>query len=74
MAPYRRRMVNAARARDDIGRLVRRGLPVPEFAQAVGAVIRRAVPAEGTCLMTLDPATLGNSAPTIPPPGETSND
>ena len=53
-------MVNAAyaRARDDIGRLVRRGLPVPEFAQAVGSALLRAVPAEGTCLMTLDPATL----------------
>src|SRR5689334_19069860 len=36
MAPYRRRMVNAARVRDDIVRLVHRGLPVPEFAQAVG--------------------------------------
>jgi DNA-binding CsgD family transcriptional regulator len=60
MAPYRRRMVNAAyaRVRDDIGRLVRRGLPVPEFAQAVGSALLRAVPAEGTCLMTLDPATM----------------
>ena len=60
MAPYRRRMVNAAyaRVRDDIGRLVRRGLPVPEFARAVGSALPRAVPAEGTCLMTLDPATM----------------
>jgi hypothetical protein len=64
MAPYRRRMVNAAyaRVRDDIGRLVRRGLPVPEFARAVGSALLRAVPAEGTCLMTLDPATM------LPPP------
>ena len=46
MAPYRRRMVNAARVRDDIVRLAHRGLPVPEFAQAVGGAILRAVPAE----------------------------
>src|SRR6185437_12243761 len=58
MAPYRRRMVDAARVRDDIVRLVHRGLPVPEFAQAVGSALLRAVPAEGTCLMTLDPATM----------------
>ena len=53
-------MVNAAyaRVRDDIVRLVHRGLPVPEFAQAVGSALLRAVPAEGTCLMTLDPATM----------------
>jgi DNA-binding CsgD family transcriptional regulator len=47
-----------ARTRDDIVRLVNRGLPVPEFARAVDRAVRRAVPAEGTCLLTLDPATL----------------
>jgi DNA-binding CsgD family transcriptional regulator/GAF domain-containing protein len=47
-----------ARTRDDIVRLVHRGLPVPEFARAVGSALRRAVPAEGTCLLTLDPATM----------------
>jgi DNA-binding CsgD family transcriptional regulator/GAF domain-containing protein len=46
------------RTRDDIVRLVHRGLPVAEFAQAVGSAVLRAVPAEGTCLMTLDPATM----------------
>lgn len=53
-------MVNAAyaRVRDDIARLVHRGLPVPELARAVGDTLTRAVPAEGTCLMTLDPATM----------------
>ena len=51
-------MVDAARVRDDIVRLVHRGLPVPEFAQAVGSAILRAVPAEGTCLYILDPVTL----------------
>ncbi|WP_328990520.1 helix-turn-helix transcriptional regulator [Kribbella sp. NBC_01245] len=55
-------MVNAvaaqARVRDDIVRLVHRGLPVPEFSRAVGEALARAVPAEGSCLMTVDPATL----------------
>ena len=46
-----------ARVRDDIVRLVHRGLPVPEFSRAVGSALLRAVAAEGTCLMTLDPAT-----------------
>jgi len=47
-----------ARVRDDIVRLVHRGLPVPEFSRAVGHALTRAVPAEGTCLMTVDPATM----------------
>jgi DNA-binding CsgD family transcriptional regulator len=55
-------MVNAvaarARVRDDIVRLVHRGLPVTPFARAVGHALGRAVPAEGTCLMTVDPATM----------------
>ncbi len=53
-------MVNAAyaRVRDDILGLAHRGLPVPEFSRAVGDALTRAVPAEGTCLMTLDPATM----------------
>lgn len=55
-------MVNAlaarARVRDDIVRLVHGGLPVPAFSRAVGHALGRAVPAEGTCLMTVDPATM----------------
>jgi DNA-binding CsgD family transcriptional regulator len=47
-----------ARVRDEIVRLVHRGLPVPAFARALGDALGRAVPAEGTCLMTVDPATL----------------
>jgi DNA-binding CsgD family transcriptional regulator len=47
-----------ARVRDDIVRLVHRGLPVPEFSRAVGDALGRAVPAEGTCLKTIDPATM----------------
>jgi DNA-binding CsgD family transcriptional regulator len=57
---YGRPVVTAehARTRDDIVRLAHRGLPVAEFARAVGGALLRAVPAEGTCLLTLDPATL----------------
>jgi DNA-binding CsgD family transcriptional regulator len=47
-----------ARVRDEIVRLVHRGLPVPDFARAVGDALGRAVPAEGTCMMTTDPATM----------------
>ena len=31
---------------------------MPEFSRAVGDALSRAVPAEGTCLMTTDPATM----------------
>jgi DNA-binding CsgD family transcriptional regulator len=54
-------VINAAahaRVRDDIVRLVHRGLPVPEFSRAVGDALGMAVPAEGSCLMTVDPATM----------------
>jgi DNA-binding CsgD family transcriptional regulator len=51
-------MAAHARVRDEIVRLVHRGLPVPEFSRAVGDALSRAVPAEGTCLMTTDPATM----------------
>jgi DNA-binding CsgD family transcriptional regulator len=47
-----------ARVRADIVRLVHRGLPAAEYSRAVGDVLCRAVPAEGTCLMTMDPATM----------------
>ncbi|MEO3828831.1 helix-turn-helix transcriptional regulator [Actinomadura sp. B10D3] len=47
-----------ARVRDEIVRLAHRGSPMPEFARAVGDALARAVPAEGTCLMTTDPATM----------------
>ena len=46
------------RARGDITRLVHRDLDLAGFAVQVTAVLRRAVPGEGTCLLTLDPATL----------------
>jgi DNA-binding CsgD family transcriptional regulator len=47
-----------ARVRDELVRLAHRGSPVPEFARAVGDALARAVPAEGSCLMTTDPATM----------------
>ena len=44
--------------RDDVVRLVHRGVDVPELAQDVTRAMRRAVPFDGTCLLTIDPATL----------------
>ncbi len=46
------------RVRRDIVRLVHRGLGLPEFADSVTHALNRAVPFEGTCLLTIDPATL----------------
>jgi DNA-binding CsgD family transcriptional regulator len=46
------------RVRGDIIRLVHRDVGLPELAQEVSRVLRRAVPFEGTCLLTVDPATL----------------
>jgi DNA-binding CsgD family transcriptional regulator len=47
-----------ADARRDLGRLVHRGLDVPDFVRAVTRILKRAVPCEGTCMLTVDPATL----------------
>jgi len=47
-----------ASARRDLGRLAHRGLDVPEYVRAVRRILRRAVPCEGTCVLTIDPATL----------------
>ncbi|GAB3976008.1 hypothetical protein [Plantactinospora veratri] len=46
------------RLRGDIVRLAHRGLSVAEYARLVGATLSRAVAAEGSCLMTVDPATM----------------
>jgi DNA-binding NarL/FixJ family response regulator len=51
-----------ARARDDMVRLVHRTTGVPDLALEIRRVLERAVPFEGACLMTLDPA---NLLPTI---------
>src|SRR5579875_3600043 len=58
---YVRQVANAAapaRIRNEILRLAHRGLPVAEFSRAVGNTLGRIVPAEGCCLMTVDPATM----------------
>jgi DNA-binding NarL/FixJ family response regulator len=47
-----------ARVRDDIVRLVHRRAGLGELVRNVGRTLRRAVPFEGTCLLTIDPATL----------------
>ena len=46
------------RVRADIVRLVHRGLGVEEFSRAVTRTLARAVPLDGSCLLTFDPATL----------------
>jgi hypothetical protein len=47
-----------ARARDDLVRVVHRSSGLPEFARDLGRTLQRAVPFEGVCLLTVDPATL----------------
>ena len=46
------------RVRDEVVRLVHRIADVPQLAREVTRVLRRAVPFDGTCLITMDPATL----------------
>ena len=46
------------RLRDDIARLLHRRSGVHEFSLAAARVLRRAVPFEGVCFLTMDPATL----------------
>jgi len=47
-----------SRVRDDIVRIVHRGLDLPKLAHTVGRTLGRAVPLDGTCVLTVDPATL----------------
>ena len=47
-----------ARVREDLVRVVHRSSGLPAFARDVGRALRRAVPFEGVCLLTVDPATL----------------
>src|SRR3569833_2886742 len=44
--------------RDTISRLVLRGLGVEEYWRALSEALDGAVPSEGSCLMTMDPATM----------------
>ncbi len=46
------------RVRDEVIRLVHRIADVPQLAREVTPILRRAVPFDGTCLLTMDPATL----------------
>jgi DNA-binding CsgD family transcriptional regulator len=46
------------RVRREMVRLAHSGLGVREFSNAAARVLRRAVPFEGLCMLTLDPATL----------------
>ena len=47
-----------ARVRGDIERLVHRGVGLGELVGTVSRTLHKAVPFDGTCLLTLDPATL----------------
>jgi DNA-binding CsgD family transcriptional regulator len=46
------------RVRDEVVRLVHRSADLAQLAREVTRVVRRAVPFDGTCMLTLDPATL----------------
>lgn len=46
------------RVRDDLVRLVHRGVGVHEFTRSAVGTLGRAVPFDGTCMLTVDPATL----------------
>jgi len=46
------------RVRRDVVRLVHRALRAEDFTRAVTRTLRRTVPFDGTCLVTMDPATL----------------
>jgi len=48
----------AARVRDEVVRLSARGLDVSGFFEEAGSIIRKAVPFDGFCSMTVDPATM----------------
>ncbi len=52
------RVPNAERVRGDLVRAANRGLTVDGFARTAARLLRQAVPFDGTCLLTLDPATL----------------
>jgi DNA-binding CsgD family transcriptional regulator len=51
-------IVTAERLRDDVSRLLHEGRGVREFSLRAARILRRAVPFEGVCVLTMDPATL----------------
>jgi DNA-binding CsgD family transcriptional regulator len=50
--------VTPERLRDDVSRLLHQGHDVREYSRRAARILRRAVPFEGTCVLTMDPATL----------------
>jgi hypothetical protein len=51
-------IVSPERVRDDIVRLLHRGPGVRDFALGAARILDRAVPFDGVCVLTMDPATL----------------
>ena len=51
-------VVSPKRTRSDIVRLSHRGLGVSEFSHAAAKALRRQIPYDGFCVLTMDPATL----------------
>jgi DNA-binding CsgD family transcriptional regulator len=51
-------VVTCERLRDDIAELLHQGSDVRDFSLGAARIIRRAVPFEGVCFLTMDPATL----------------
>lgn len=50
--------VQGARVRGDLERLATRGLEIPAYFEEAGRLLGRAVPHDGFCSMTVDPATM----------------
>jgi DNA-binding CsgD family transcriptional regulator len=50
--------VPASGLRDEFGSLLHQGCGLREFSSRAARILRRAVPFEGVCLLTMDPATL----------------
>ena len=49
---------SSERVREDLVRLAHRGADVHDFALGAAGILARAVPFEGVCVLTMDPATL----------------
>ena len=51
-------MTSPERVREELVRLVHRGADVRDFSLGAARILARAVPFEGVCVLTMDPATL----------------
>ncbi|HKE73685.1 MAG TPA: helix-turn-helix transcriptional regulator [Acidimicrobiales bacterium] len=58
LGPMRAAEAGRARARSDVVRAVHRGLGLEALTRSFVGALRRVVPFEGTCLLTVDPTTL----------------